>query len=65
MQGVLRAIGCYWYGFVLVALIWGTSVEHMRELIEGTTLTPYLLAWFASMIPGIVILYVAENMKKA
>lgn len=63
MQGFLRAIGCYWYGLVLVSLIWSTSIEGMRERISGTTLVPYLVAWFIALIPGVVILYLAENRK--
>jgi hypothetical protein len=64
MQGFLRAVGCYWYGFVLVSLIWSTSIESMRERISGTTLVPYLIVWFIALVPGAVVLYVAENMKK-
>jgi hypothetical protein len=65
MQGFLRAIGCYWYGLVLVSLIWSTSIESMRERISGTTLVPYLAVWFIALLPGIVILYLAENSRKA
>jgi len=65
MKGFLRVIGCYWYGLVLVSLIWSTSIESMRTRISGTTIVPYLLVWFAALIPGVVILYVAENMKEA
>ena len=65
MKGFLRVIGCYWYGLVLVSLIWSTSIDSMRERIGGTTILPYLLVWFAALIPGVVILYVAENMKEA
>jgi hypothetical protein len=61
MQGFLRAVGCYWSGFVLVCLIWSTAIPSMRERIGGTTLMPYLLAWFVALIPGIVILYFAEK----
>ena len=65
MQGVLRAIGCYWTGFILVSLIWSTSIESMRERISGTSLVPYLVVWFIALTPGIVILYLAENSRKA
>ena len=65
MRSFLLAVGCYWYGLVLVALIWSTSIEHIREIISGTTLMPYLLVWFVLMIPGIVCLYLAQNMRPA
>lgn len=65
MQGFLRVIGCYWYGLVLVSLIWSTSIDSMRERISSTTLVPYLVAWFLALLPGIVILYLAENSRKA
>lgn len=65
MQGFLRVVGCYWYGLVLVSLIWSTSIESMRERISGTTLVPYLIVWLVALIPGIVILYLAENSRKA
>lgn len=61
MRDFLLAIGCYWYGFVLVSLIWSTSIEHIREIISGTTLVPYLVVWFILLIPGIIILYLAEK----
>jgi hypothetical protein len=65
MHAFLRAVGCYWYGFVLVALIWSTAIESVRERIGTTTLAPYLLFWFAALVPGIVILYLAEKNQKA
>ncbi len=65
MQGILRAIGCYWFGFVLISLIWSTSIESIREHISGTTLVPYLLVWFVIMVPGALILYAAEKMAPA
>ena len=65
MQGFLRVVGCFWYGLVLVSLIWSTSIDSMRERISSTTLVPYLLVWLIALAPGIVILYFAENTKKA
>jgi hypothetical protein len=65
MQGFLRVVGCYWYGLVLVSLIWSTSVESMRERIGGTTIGPYLIVWFLALVPGIVVLYLAENSRKS
>ena len=65
MQGFLRVVGCFWYGLVLVSLIWSTSIDSMRERISSTTLVPYLLVWLIALAPGIVILYFAENSKKA
>jgi len=29
MKGFLRAIGCYWFGLILVSLIWSTSIDGM------------------------------------
>ncbi len=63
MKGFLRVIGIYWTGLVLVSLIWSTSVESMRDRIGGTTILPYLLVWFVALVPGVVVLYLAENMK--
>ena len=65
MKGFLRVVGCYWYGFVLVALIWSTSIDSMREAISSTTITPYLVAWLIAMIPGVIALYAAEKMTEA
>jgi hypothetical protein len=65
MKGFLRVIGCYWYGLVLVSLIWSTSIDSMRERISGTTILPYLIVWFIALVPGVVSLYIAENMKDA
>jgi len=61
MKSVLRAIGCYWFASILVALIWSTSIESMRERISGTTLVPYLIVWLIAMVPGILIIFVAEK----
>ena len=61
MQGFLRAVGCFWSGFVLVCLIWSTSIESMREHISNTNLPIYLAFWFVALVPGIVILYLAEK----
>ena len=61
MQGFLRVVGCYWYGLILVSLIWSTSIESMRNAISGTTLIPYLIVWFIALVPGLVILYLAEK----
>src|SRR5205085_549162 len=61
MSGFLRVFGCFWYGLVLVSLIWSTSTETMREHITGTTLLPYLLVWFAALLPGIIVFWIAEK----
>ena len=63
MKGFLRIVGIYWTGFVLVSLIWSTSIESVRERIGGTTIGPYLLVWFLALVPGMVVLYFAESMK--
>jgi hypothetical protein len=65
MKGFLRAIGCYWYGLVLVSLIWSTTIDSIRERIGGTTLIPYLVVWFILLIPGVIVLYLSEQMKEA
>ena len=65
MKGFLRVVGCYWYGLVLVALIWSTSIESMRERISSTTIVPYLVVWLIAMIPGVIALYAAEKMTEA
>jgi len=61
MKSVLRAIGCYWFAAILVALIWSTSIESMRERISGTTLVPYLIVWLIAMVPGVLIIFLAEK----
>jgi hypothetical protein len=65
MKGFLRVIGCYWYGLVLVSLIWSTSIDSIRERIGSTTLVPYLVVWLIALIPGLVVLYLSEQMKEA
>ena len=65
MKGFLRVVGCYWYGLVLVALIWSTSIESMRERISSTTIVPYLVVWLIAMIPVVIALYAAEKMTEA
>jgi hypothetical protein len=65
MKGFLRVIGCYWYGLVLVSLIWSTSIDSIRERIGSTTLVPYLVVWLIALIPGLVVLYLSERMKEA
>ena len=64
MKGFLRVVGCYWYGLVLVSLIWSTSIDSMRERIAGTTIVPYLVVWFIALIPGVIVLYLSEQMKE-
>jgi len=65
MKGFLRVIGCYWYGLVLVSLIWSTTIDSIRERIGNTTLIPYLVVWFILLAPGLIVLYLAEQMKEA
>ena len=65
MKGFLRVIGCYWYGLVLVSLIWSTTIDSIRERIGSTTLIPYLLVWFVTLVPGVIVLYLSEQMKEA
>ena len=65
MRGFLLAVGCFWYGLVLVSLIWSTSIEHVREIISGTSLLPYLLVWFVLMVPGVICLYLSQKMQPA
>ncbi|MBI4501351.1 MAG: hypothetical protein HY700_09340 [Gemmatimonadetes bacterium] len=65
MKGFLRVVGCYWYGLVLVSLIWSTSIESMRERISSTSVIPYLVVWFIALIPGVIALYASEKMKEA
>ena len=65
MKGFLRAVGCYWYAFVLVALIWSTSIESMRDRIGGTTILPYLIVWFIALVPGVLVLYLSERTQES
>jgi hypothetical protein len=46
-------------------LIWSTSIDSIRERIGSTTLVPYLVVWLIALIPGLVVLYLSEQMKEA
>ncbi len=61
MKGVLRTIGCFWFAFVLVSLIWSTSIDGMREFIASEPLAVYLALWFAALAPGGIMIYASEK----
>ena len=62
MKGFLRATGCFWFGLVLVSLIWSTSIDGMRDFIGSLTIGTYIPIWLAALAPGVILVYLSEKM---
>lgn len=60
---VLSIVGVVWPGLVLVTLVSSAAFEPMRHFVSSLTIVKHLLLWFAALIPGIVMVLIAERMR--
>lgn len=60
---LLRFIGSFWYGALLVALIVGQILTPVRDFVASLGFGSYIAIWLAAMVPGVVALLVAERMQ--
>lgn len=60
---ILSTVGVAWPGAVLVALIASAAFEPMRDFVSSLTILKHLVLWFAALVPGIVMVFVAERMR--
>jgi hypothetical protein len=60
-RDLLRIVGPAWIAAVLVATIVGAFSSGLREFLGSLSLIAYLLVFWGAMVPGVVILYLAER----
>ena len=60
-RNLLRILGPLWFGFVLVGTIVSAFFAGAREFIASNGIIMHLVYFWLAMIPGLVMVYVAEQ----
>lgn len=60
----LQTVGCYWFPAVLVGLIASTIFPAARTFLWNLTLVTHLALWVTLLVPGVVLVVVAERMAR-
>ena len=58
---LLATLGGYWFAFALVSLILSTALPGARAFLSGLTLWSHMGLWVMVMLPGIILLFVADR----
>ena len=61
MQRTLQTIAAFWAAAALLALIFSTMLEPMREYIEQLTITGHLTRWAVVMAPAVILYWISER----
>ncbi len=58
---LLATLGGYWFAFALFALLGSTALPAARAFLSGLSLWSHLGLWVVAMLPGIILLWMANS----
>lgn len=59
---VLRFVGSFWSGAILVSTITSAFFHAGREFVSSLSILPFLLIFWAALVPGVIMLILSEKM---
>ena len=64
VSNVFTTIGVCWPGAVLLALFFSAAFGQMRDFVSSLSIVTHLVLWLAALIPGVVLVFVGERMRR-
>lgn len=64
LGSMFTTIGVCWPGAVLMVLFASVAFHQMRDFVGSLTIVTHLTLWFVAMIPGVVLVFLGERMRR-